>query len=396
MPLWVTQGYFLNADHCARIVEPMKDLKYWVGFTLIPGIGRARFSRIEQHFGDMEKAWHAGAADLEASGLDDRTVKSIVSHRPEISLDAEMDSLKRYNITVFTWHDVGYPYRLKEIYDPPPVLYVRGGFADADEWSLAVVGTRRPTYYGREVTEQIVSDLARNKITVISGLARGIDAVAHQAALDAGGRTIAVLGCGLDSVYPSVHVKLARDIMERGALVSEFPLGTQPKRENFPLRNRIMSGLSLGVLVVEADEKSGALITANLALEQNRDVFAIPGSVLSPASRGTNKLIQEGAKLVRGANDILEELNLTMAVQQVEAKEAIPATDTESVILGILQQLSPEPIHIDEVRRQCGIPMPAISSALMTMELKGMVKQVGGMNYIVAREARADYRVKVE
>jgi DNA processing protein len=374
----------------------MEDLKYWVGFTLIPGIGRARFSRLENHFKDMERAWNAGAGDLEASGLDARTVKSIVSHRPDISLDAEMERLERYNITALTWHDAGYPSRLKEIYDPPPVLYVRGAFADADEWALAVVGTRRSTYYGREVTEQIVSDLARNKITIVSGLARGIDAVAHQAALDAGGRTIAVLGCGLDGVYPSTHVKLARDIMERGALVSEFALGTPPKRENFPLRNRIMSGLSLGVLVVEADEKSGALITANLALEQNRDVFAVPGSVLSPASRGTNRWIREGATLVRGANDILEELNLTMAVQQIEAKEAIPASDTESLILGILQQLSPEPAHIDEVGRQCGIPIPAVSSALMTMELKGMVKQVGGMNYIVARESRVDYRVKVE
>ena len=374
----------------------MKDLKYWVGFTLIPGIGRARFSRLEKHFKDMERAWNGGAGDLEASGLDAKTVKSIVSHRPDISLDAEMERLERYNITAFTWHDAGYPSRLREIYDPPPVLYVRGAFTDADEWALAVVGTRRPTYYGREVTEQIVSDLARNKVTVVSGLARGIDAAAHQAALDAGGRTIAVLGCGLDSVYPSVHVKLARDIMERGALVSEFALGTPPRRENFPLRNRIMSGLSLGVLVVEADEKSGARITADRALEQDREVFAVPGSVLSPASRLTNKLIQEGAKLVREANDILEELNLTMAVQQVEAKEAIPATDTESVILGILQQLSPEPAHIDEVGRQSGISIPAISSALMTMELKGMVKQVGGMNYIVAREARADYRVKVE
>jgi len=374
----------------------MKDLKYWVALTLIPGIGRARFSRLEQHFGDMVQAWHAGPAELEASGLDARSVRSIVSRRPEISPDAEMDRLERYNIAALTWHDAGYPARLKEIYDPPPVLYVRGAFTAADEWALAVVGTRRPTYYGREVAEQIAGDLARNKITVISGLARGIDAVAHQAALDAGGRTIAVLGCGLDSVYPSVHVKLARDIMERGALVSEFPLGTQPRRENFPLRNRIMSGMSLGVLVVEADEKSGALITANLALEQDREVFAVPGSVLSPASRGTNRLIQEGAKLVRGANDILEELNLTMAVQQVEAKQAIPATDTESVILGVLQQLSPEPAHIDEVGRQCGIPMPEVSSALMTMELKGMVKQVGGMSYIVAREARAEYRVKVE
>ena len=260
----------------------------------------------------------------------------------------------------------------------------------------AVVGTRRPTFYGREVSERIAGDLARNRITIISGLAKGIDATAHRAALDSGGRSIAVFGCGLDIVYPRDHIKLARQIMENGALISEFPLGTTPRRENFPLRNRIMSGLSLGVLVVEAGEVSGALITAGHALEQNREVFAVPGSVLSAASRGTNRLIQDGAKLVSGANDILEELNLTMAVQQTEVKELVPATETESIILQILRNLSPEPTHIDEVGHQSHLPIATVSSALSMMELKGMVKQVGGMNYIIAREARADYRIRVE
>jgi len=371
----------------------MSDTKYWVGFTLIPGVGRARFSRLEQRFGDMERAWQASAAELKAAGLDERTVQAIVARRPKISLDAEMERLERYKVKVLTWKDSVYPPRLKEIYDLPPVLYVRGDFTAQDEWSLAVVGTRRPTYYGREVTEQIASDLARNGITIVSGLARGIDATAHRAALDAEGRSIAVFGCGLDVVYPSDHVKLAREIMERGALVSEFPLGTRPKAENFPRRNRIMSGLSLGVLVVEAGEGSGALITAGLALEQNREVFAVPGSVLSPQSRGTNRLIQEGAKLVLGCFDILEELNLTMAAQQLEMKEVLPATDTESLILSYL---SSEPTHIDEVGRKCGLPMSTVSSTLVMMELKGAVKQVGGMNYILAREAREEYRIRVE
>jgi len=374
----------------------MSDTKYWVGFTLIPGIGRARFSRLEQHFGEMERAWQASATELEMAGLDNRSIEAIMAIRPKIALDTEMEKLERYKVTVLTWKDEAYPSRLKEIYDPPPVLYVRGKLAPEDDWCLAVVGTRRPTYYGREVTEQIVGDLSRNRITIVSGLAKGIDATAHRAALDSGGRSIAVFGCGLDIVYPRDHAKLAREVMEHGALVSEYPLGTPPRRENFPLRNRIMSGLSLGTLVVEAGEGSGALITAGLALEQNREVFAVPGSVLSAVSRGTNRLIQEGAKLVRGANDILEELNLTMAVQHVEVKEIVPATETESRILQILQNLSPEPTHIDEVGRQSRLPIAIVSSTLAMMELKGVVKQVGGMNYIVAREAREDYRVKVE
>ena len=374
----------------------MTDLKYWIGFTLIPGIGRVRFSRLQQHFGEMKRAWNAGADELEAAGLDDKSIKSIINHRPKVSLDNEMEKLERYKITALTLKDEAYPSRLKEIYDPPPVLYIRGRLTTEDEWAVAVVGTRRPTYYGREVTEKISGDLARNRITIISGLAKGIDAAAHRAALDAGGRTIAILGCGLDIVYPADHAKLARGIMEHGALVSELPLGTSPKRENFPLRNRIMSGMSLGVLVVEADEKSGARITADRALEQDREVFAVPGSVLSPMSRLTNKLIQEGAKLVRGADDIMEELNLTMAVQQAQAKELIPATETESAILQILRNFSPEPLHIDEVGRQTCMSIATISSTLAMMELKGMIKQVGGMNYIVAREAREEYRVRVE
>ncbi|HUU63985.1 MAG TPA: DNA-processing protein DprA [Dehalococcoidia bacterium] len=374
----------------------MSDTKYWVGFTLIPGIGRVRLSRLEQYFGKLERAWQASATELETAGLDSRSIEAVISNRPKISLDAEMEKLERYKVTVLTIKDEAYPSRLKEIYDPPPVLYIRGNLAPEDDWCLAVVGTRRPTYYGREVAEQIVGDLARNRITIVSGLAKGIDATAHRAALDSGGRSIAVFGCSLDIVYPREHVKLARQIMENGALISEFPLGTTPRRENFPLRNRIMSGLSLGVLVVEAGEVSGALITAGHALEQNREVFAIPGSVLSAVSRGTNRLIQEGAKLVSGANDILEELNLTMAVQQIEVKEIVPATETESIILQILRNLSPEPTHIDEVGHQSRLPIATVSSALSMMELKGMVKQVGGMNYIIAREARADYRIRVE
>lgn len=370
-----------------------KDIKYWVGFSMIPRIGRVKLAKLEGYFGDLEQAWQASPGELKKAGLDKGSANAVNYWRAKISLDAEMEKMERYGVKVLTFHDQDYPARLKEIYDYPPVLYIRGTLLPQDEWCLAVVGTRRSTVYGRQAAEEIVADLARNKITIVSGLARGIDSVAHQSALGVGGRTIAVFGCGLDIVYPAENAALARDITKQGALMSEFPLGTRPKADNFPRRNRILSGLSLGVLVVEADEASGAMITAHLALEQNREVFAVPGSILSPASRGTNRLIQEGAKLVRDYTDILEELNLTVVAQQIELTELLPATETESLLL---KQLSTEPTHIDEVCRSSGLPVATVSSTLAMMELKGLVKQSGNMNYTLSREAREAYRVRVD
>ncbi|MBM4447199.1 MAG: DNA-protecting protein DprA [Chloroflexi bacterium] len=364
-------------------------LKYWVGFSKVPGIGRVKISQLLEHFTTLEHAWKASAGELKRAGLDSKTVDNIVNLRLRISPDAEMDSLKQYKVKVLTCDSSAYPQRLKEIYDFPPVLYVRGDLLSEDECCLAVVGTRRATVYGRQVTEEIVSDLARSGITIVSGLAKGIDSVAHRAALQVSARTIAVFACGLDIVYPAENAKLAREIMEHGALMSEYPLGTKPKADNFPRRNRIMSGLSFGVLVVEAGESSGALITANQALEQNREVFAVPGSILSPASRGTNHLIQEGAKLVRNYVDILEELNLAIMAQQLEMKELLPVDETEALLL---KQLSREPTHIDEICRNSSLAAALVSSALTMMELKGMVKQIGGMNYVLAREMREEYQ----
>lgn len=370
-----------------------KDIKYWVGFSLIPGIGRVRSAQLESYFGGLEAAWMAGRGELKQAGLDDTAVKSIVSRRDGVDLDAELEKLARYNVTVLNHHDSRYPSRLKEIYDYPPILYVRGALLPEDEWCLAVVGTRRATVYGRQITEEMVADLAQSRITIASGLARGIDSISHRTALSSGGRSLAVFACGLDMVYPTENASLARDIMQRGALISEYPLGTRPRAENFPRRNRIMSGLSLGVLVVEAGETSGAMITAHMALEQNREVFAVPGSILSPASRGTNYLIQEGAKLVRSYTDILEELNLMTVARQMEMREVIPASDTESLLL---KQLHAEPTHIDEVCRNSGLPIATVSSTLAMMELKGMVKQLGPMSYALSREAREEYRVRVD
>ncbi|MDD5190949.1 MAG: DNA-processing protein DprA, partial [Dehalococcoidales bacterium] len=361
--------------------------------SFIPSIGRVRFNQLETHFGKMEHAWKASTGELKQARLDESVIKAINTWRPKIDLDAEMAKIEKYEVKVFTWHDEKYPARLKEIYDYPPLLYIKGEITPADEWCLAVVGTRRVTIYGRQVTEEIVTDLARNNITIVSGLARGVDSIAHQAALDAGGRTLAVLAGGLDTIYPTENTNMARRIEENGALISEYPPGTRPRPDHFPRRNRILSGMTLGTLVTEAGEGSGALITADMALEQNRDVLAVPGSILSPASYGTNKLIKQGAKLVQSCQDILEELNLRAVAQQMEFKEILPTTDTEKSLLG---KLSTEPVHIDEICATSGLPVATVSSTLAMMELKGMVRSAGNMSYILARETRETYGVKVE
>jgi DNA processing protein len=359
--------------------------KYWIGFARIPRVGRVRVGQLEDHFGRLEHAWRAGAADLRAAGLDSGTVSAIVEARAGIDLDHELELLARHGVQALTVHDDAYPRRLREIYDHPPVLFVRGTLTPADEWAVAVVGTRRVTVYGRQVAEEMARGLASNRVTVVSGLARGVDAVAHRAALEAGGRTIAVLACGLDLVYPPEHKRLAEQIIEQGALISDYPIGLQPRSEFFPRRNRILSGVSLGVLIVEGDVKSGAMITARQALEQNREVFAVPGSIYSPNSRGTNKLIQDGeAKPTLDVQDVLAELNLTMAVQQIEMTELVPADETESVLLRLI---GGEPTHVDEVRRESGMPIATVTSTLAMLELKGLVRQVGRMNYVRAREA---------
>ena len=352
---------------------------YWVLLSMVPQVGPSRFQRLLDAFGEAEAAWRAAPLPLARAGLDRRAIGGLAELRAKVDPAEVWQKLERLGVIVMTLADPTYPEHLREIADPPPVLYLKGGLLAADRWAVAVVGTRRMTAYGRQVTERLVGELARSGVTIVSGLARGVDALAHRAALEAGGRTLAVLGSGLDRVYPTEHAGLAREIVERGAVISEFPLGTPPDALNFPRRNRIISGLSMGTLVVEAGETSGALITADFALEQGRDVFAVPGSILSPASAGPNRLIQEGAKLVASAQDILEELNLTAVAQHEAAREALPGNETEAALLRLL---SSEPLHVDELGRTSALPVAQVSSALTMMELKGLVRQVGGMNYV--------------
>jgi DNA processing protein len=365
------------------------EAKFWVAFSRVPGVGPKRYEAMLARFGSLAEAWRATRSELKEAGLDQRTVRQIADERPSIDPDVEWQRLEAARVRAITWDDPAYPARLREIDDAPPLLYLKGDLVTQDELAVAVVGTRRPTPYGRQVAEEMSYQLAGNLVTVVSGLARGIDGIAHRAALQAGGRTLAVMACGLDMVYPPEHKKLAAEIAERGALISEQPLGSQPRGDYFPRRNRILSGISLGVLVVEGDLKSGALITANFANDQGREVFAVPGSVYSTQSRGTNLKIQRGeAKLVTNIEDILEELNLQTAPQQIEMLELSPATDTEAELL---RHMSREPVHIDEVCRESGLPISTVSSLLAMMELKGLVREIGSKAYVRAREAAASY-----
>ncbi len=364
------------------------ELACWVAFTRVRGIGPMRFGRLLNHFGDAQTAWRARREDLLAAGLDPRSTEALLTLRAKAPPETELARLAQAGVEAIPLPDPRYPELLREIYLPPPVLYVRGTLTPADAWAVAIVGTRRATPYGTQVTEMLASGLARQQVTIVSGLALGIDTSAHKAALKAGGRTLAVLGSGLDIIYPHENARLAAEIGEHGALISEFPLGTKPEAGNFPARNRVVSGLSLGVLVTEAPEDSGALITAARALEQNREVFAvpgpIPGSLLKARSEGTNTLIQQGAKLVMHVDDLLSELQLQQAPQQQAMREALPASGVEATLLSLLTAAS-EPLHIDELCRASRLPASEVTSTLMMMELKGLARQVAPMTYAPPR-----------
>jgi DNA processing protein len=366
----------------------MIDKRYWIGFNLIKGIGAVRMQSLIQHFGDLEAAWQAAPIDLARSGLGRKAIERILQARQSVDLERVWAKIESQGIKILTWEDAAYPQRLKEIEQPPPVLYIRGEYLPEDLFAVAIVGTRRISPYGRQITDELAAFLAANGITVISGLARGVDAIAHQTALKAGGRTIGVLGSGVDKIYPPEHRALAEKMMEHGAIISDYAPGTPPEASNFPPRNRIISGLSLAIVVVEAGETSGALITAEFAAEQGREVFAVPGSILAPQSKGANKLIQNGALPLLSVNDLMQALDLTRMGEHRAARKIIPGDETEARLMSVLGD---QPLHVDEIRNQAELPIEKVSATLALMELKGMVRQVGGMNYVAVREAPFDY-----
>jgi len=358
----------------------VSDHLYWLGFSLVPEIGLKRFNLLLQAFGELRIAWHADSATLREVGLDGKPLANLIAFRERVDLAAEMAKIERVGARLITLMDADYPPLLRTINGVPPLLYVRGSIIEADHLAVALVGTRKATVYGRDATEYFSKGLASNGVTIISGLAHGVDTLAHRTALNAGGRTLAVLGCGIDVMYPRENAALAKDILSSGAILSEFPLGTPPEARNFPLRNRIISGMSLGVLVVEAPEKSGALITASFAADQGRDVFAVPGNIFNPSSMGANRLIQDGAKPALTIDDILGEINVTY--RNVETRERVqeiaPADENEAALL---RHLNADPIHIDDLVRLSELSTPTAISTLTLLELKGVISLVGHMQY---------------
>lgn len=368
----------------------MDERRYWIGFDQIRGIGSVRTKMLLNYFGDLSEAWKSSPSLLLEAGLPKKIVSSFVKLRREINLEKEWDQIQKLGISVITFNQENYPRLLQSIEHPPPVLYTKGTFIDEDDCSVAVVGTRRKTSYGKQVAREISQFLASNGITVVSGMARGIDTIAHQSALDSGGRTIAVFGSGLDVVYPSENRDLAKNIEIHGVLVSEFYPGTQPEGVNFPPRNRIISGLSKAVVVVEADEKSGALITAKFAVDQSREVFAVPGSIYAPRSRGTNKLIRDGAIPLLDFNDLLLTLNLEKSAEFRYVQNTLPKNDLELLLLNTIQD---EPLHIDEIKSITGLSTDKVSATLVMMELKGFVRKAGNMMYQSVSDGTENYEV---
>jgi DNA processing protein len=367
----------------------MSDTKFRVAFTLVKGIGAVRLQALLDAFGDAESAWKAPAMDLVSAGLSARLAERVLETRARLDIDQYMQTIQSQGIDILTWDDPAYPAHLKQIDQPPPILYLKGAITAEDTWAVAIVGTRAVTAYGRQVTEEIATTLAHNGVTIVSGLARGVDAIAHNAALKAGGRTLAVLGSGVDRIYPPEHRGLAEKISLQGAVLSDYAPGTPPDSSNFPPRNRIISGLSLAVVVIEAAETSGSLITASFAAEHGRDVFAVPGNIFAPQSKGTNRLIANGARPMLAVKDILDTLDLTRNLERREVRRALPSDPTEATLF---QLIGPEPLHVDEIRAQSGLPIERVSATLTMMELKGMVRQVGGMQYVAVREESAPYQ----
>lgn len=366
----------------------MESLIHWLGLKTVPGVGNRLFLNLILHFGEPERVFSASREELlQVEGVSDRLASVIQGYKIPKRVQQNLALARKNGVSIITFSDPNYPALLRQIHDPPPILYVYGKL-HPDSLNIAIVGSRNATSYGRTVTEHLSGNLARRGFTVVSGMARGIDTAAHKGALSAGGETIAVMGCGLDTIYPAENKSLYYRIAESGAVISEFPFLTPPDSHNFPIRNRIISGLTLGTVIVEATQKSGSLITARLAAEQGREVFAVPGSVTSFKSMGTHRLIKQGAKLVEHVDDIVEELNIARMIPTNNAADSanvattagkeVPTVSLTPEEKKIIDELSPYPVHIDKLVRHLSLSAAQVSSLLLQLELKGLVTQSPG------------------
>ena len=352
----------------------------WVALNLVPGVGSVLFKRLIDQFKTPGAIFKASLRELlEVEGVGGKVAEEIRKGPSEKKVERELHLLKEVGGKILTFEDVLYPALLKEIYDPPPLLYVRGELKEVDDLALSIVGSRKTSPYGRWITEKVSREIVRHGITIVSGMARGIDSIAHGGAISGGGRTLAVLGSGIDVIYPPENRSLFKEIIDHGAVLSEFPMGSRPEGIHFPRRNRIISGLSIGVVVVQASAKSGSLITAEYALEQGREVFAIPGNVGAEGSRGTNRLIREGAKLVESSEDILEEIiPQWKRKKEVSQKAESPEQGLPEEEKVVFQLLNDSPLHIDTIIRESLLEPGRVSSLLLNLELKGLISQWPG------------------
>jgi DNA processing protein len=393
----------MTAETMTNITD---NLKYWLALKLVEGLGNIGVKNLLQGFGTPEHVFKAPLHLLETvPGIGSKTARHIKDFKQWAEVDGELEMAVRMNVAILTCQDPLFPQRLLHIYDCPVLLYVKGELRGLDV-SIAVVGSRKASAYGKYTTERLCRELALNGVTIVSGMARGIDASAHRGAMSVKGRTVAVLGSGLDVIYPPENESLYDEISRCGAVVSEYSFGTRPNASNFPARNRIISGMSLGVVVVEATEKSGSLITARIALEQGREVFAVPGSIDEAGSRGTNRLIKEGAKLVEDVDDILAEIGpqtspevsmLVMAVLPATPTEHFPDAprneprqrhDLHHAVLSekeqlLINNLSSRPRPVDDLIAATGLSASEILSLLLHLELRGLIRQMPGKTYIL-------------
>jgi DNA processing protein len=375
-------------------------IQYWLGLGRIEGLGLRTAHKLLELFGSPEAIYSASSKVLESCGLPPRMAQRLHAGAGLAEAEREIAAAEKsgYRLVAFSRSD--YPPLLKQIADPPLVLYVQGDVGELSRHAVAIVGTRRPTAYGNAVAQRLAADLARRQLMIVSGLARGIDSAAHRGALEAHGKTVAVLGCGLDIIYPRENKRLAERIVESGTLISEFPLGTSPQPENFPIRNRIISGLALGVVIVEAAEYSGSLITARLASEQNREVYAVPGNITSAQSFGPNLLIKQGAKLVDGWTDVIEEFPAAVRMQLMPPPTASEsAGDVQTPTLfetgqsigpslsgdqkAVYEALRPDQaLFVDSICGTVSLPQPRVLSALLELEMNGLIRQLPGKNFV--------------